>query len=97
MQFRTERLTIRTMTMDDLEASYQHRSCPETSRYIGVPITRAQAQQRLRESCKPWEAEENEKLGLAITLSKNDQFIGELMFKYVNKDSLVGEIGYRLY
>ncbi|WP_192506249.1 GNAT family N-acetyltransferase [Pseudoalteromonas aurantia] len=96
MKFETSRLLMRPMILEDLKASYAHRSCPETSRYIGEPLTLAQAQARLRENCEPWLGEENQRLALAITKKDTQQLIGELMFKYVNKPSLVGEIGYRL-
>ncbi|CAM4290569.1 GNAT family N-acetyltransferase [Pseudoalteromonas byunsanensis] len=97
MRFYTKRLAIRPVTPDDLAASYEHRSCPLTSRYIGEPASYEQAKERLLEGCQPWLALENERLALAITLQNNDHLIGELMFKYVNKASLIGEIGYRLH
>ncbi|OHU86839.1 MULTISPECIES: GNAT family N-acetyltransferase [Pseudoalteromonas] len=97
MQFNTKRLVIRPVTPDDLAASFEHRSCALTSRYIGEPASYEQAKQRLLEGCKPWHAQENERLALAITLQSNERLIGELMFKYVNKESLIGEIGYRLH
>ncbi|WP_105166972.1 GNAT family N-acetyltransferase [Pseudoalteromonas sp. T1lg23B] len=97
MRFNTKRLAIRPMTPDDLSASFEHRSCALTSRYIGEPATYEQAKTRLLEGCQPWQAQENERLALAITLQSNGRLIGELMFKYVNKASLIGEIGYRLH
>ncbi|KAF7765150.1 hypothetical protein PCIT_a4469 [Pseudoalteromonas citrea] len=96
MKFCTSRLIIRPMTMADLQASFAHRSCPQTSRYISDQTTLAQAKQRLSENCQPWLGEENQRLALAITLSGSNELIGEVMFKYINKASLVGEIGYRL-
>ncbi|TMP39198.1 GNAT family N-acetyltransferase [Pseudoalteromonas citrea] len=96
MKICTSRLTIRPMTMADLQASFAHRSCPQTSRYISDQITLAQAKQRLAENCQPWLGEENQRLALAITLNGLNELIGEVMFKYTNKTSLVGEIGYRL-
>ncbi|NOU51911.1 GNAT family N-acetyltransferase [Pseudoalteromonas sp. JBTF-M23] len=97
MHFSTPRLAIRLITAEDLQASYEHRSCSLTSRYIGEPATFEQAKARLLEGCKPWLAEEHQRLALAITLHNSDKLIGELMFKYVNKESLIGEIGYRLH
>jgi RimJ/RimL family protein N-acetyltransferase len=60
-------------------------------------VTFEQARARLEEGCKPWTGDEHQRLALAITLRGEDKLIGELMFKYVNKESLVGEIGYRLH
>jgi RimJ/RimL family protein N-acetyltransferase len=82
--------------MADLPASFAHRSCRQTSRYISDQITLEQAKLRLIENCQPWRGEENQRLALAITLNESKELIGEMMFKYTNKVSLVGEIGYRL-
>ncbi|CAH9066701.1 hypothetical protein PSECIP111951_03866 [Pseudoalteromonas holothuriae] len=97
MQFNTQRLVIRRVTPDDIQACFEHRSCTTTSRYIGEPLTLDQAKARLLEGCEPWHGEEHQRLALGITLNYSGRLIGELMFKYVNTESLIGEIGYRLH
>ncbi|MBE0349244.1 GNAT family N-acetyltransferase [Pseudoalteromonas peptidolytica] len=96
MQFETKRLSIRRMTMADLDAVFAHRKSPITSKYIGLPATRESAKERLRQACKPWNAEPGERLILAIIHKTRAQLIGELVFKYVDKTQKIGEIGLRL-
>ncbi|WP_052380200.1 MULTISPECIES: GNAT family N-acetyltransferase [unclassified Pseudoalteromonas] len=92
----TPRLIIRCMKMSDLSDSFEHRSCADVNKFITVPLTYEQTKVRLEQAVKPWYANENEKLGLAIELKKEKKLIGELMFKYTNLASSVGEVGYRL-
>ncbi|PCK33038.1 GNAT family N-acetyltransferase [Pseudoalteromonas piscicida] len=96
MQFETERLFMRRMTMDDLDAVYSHRKNPKTSKYIGAPATIESAKERLVQACQPWKGEQNERLILAIVNKQKGQLIGELVFKYVDEEKRVGEIGFRL-
>ncbi|ABE56077.1 GCN5-related N-acetyltransferase [Shewanella denitrificans OS217] len=96
MQIITPRLTIRLIRLSDLDASFAHRSDPEVCRFVGAPITKAQALERLKTFVKPWQQQEQEKLLLAITLRDDPQLIGELMFKWTHVESRIAEIGYRL-
>lgn len=96
MQFETERLSIRRMTMDDLDAVYSHRKNPNTSKYIGAPATLESAKERLIQACQPWKGAVDERLILAIVKKPQAQLIGELVFKYVDAGKRVGEIGFRL-
>lgn len=96
MLITTPRLIIRLMRLSDLEDSFAHRSDPKVCRFVGAPITKAQALERLTTFVKPWQQEEHEKLMLAITLQDESTLIGELMFKWTHLESRVAEIGYRL-
>lgn len=96
MRIETERLLIRLMEPIDFEDSYEHRSDPEVCRFISAPLTREQTQHRIEKAIIPWSGEEHSKLALAIELKEEGKLIGELMFKYTNVESDVGEIGYRL-
>lgn len=96
MQFETERLSIRRMTMDDLDAVYGHRKNPYTSKYIGAPATLESAKERLIQACQPWKGGVDERLILAIVNKQKGKLIGELVFKYVDEEKKVGEIGFRL-
>ncbi|AUJ72615.1 GNAT family N-acetyltransferase [Pseudoalteromonas sp. NC201] len=96
MQFETERLSMRRMTMDDLDAVYSHRKNPNTSKYIGAPATFESAKERLVQACQPWKGEQDERLILAIVSKQKGKLIGELVFKYVDEEKKVGEIGFRL-
>jgi len=96
MILETERLIVRNLTMSDLEDSFEHRGDPDVSRFIGKPLTREQAKEKLQQSILPWNRQENSKLMLAIELKDEQKLIGELMFKFTNVDSQIGEIGYRI-
>ncbi|MCO7201237.1 GNAT family N-acetyltransferase [Pseudoalteromonas sp. OANN1] len=96
MQLETERLSIRRMTMDDLDAVYSHRKNPNTSKYIGAPATLESAKERLIQACQPWKGAVDERLILAIVNKQKGKLIGELVFKYVDEEKKVGEIGFRL-
>lgn len=96
MQFETERLSIRRMTMGDLGAVYSHRKNPNTSKYIGAPATFESAKERLIQACQPWKGGVDERLILAIVKKPEAQLIGELVFKYVDAGKRIGEIGFRL-
>jgi len=96
MNIETNRLVIRKLQQDDLEASFAHRSDPDVCRYVSKPITRQQAQSRIDMFSKPWKKQENEKNVLAIELKSAGQLVGEVMIKYSNVESQIAEIGYRL-
>jgi len=96
MKIETNRLLIRKLCVDDLEDSFEHRGDPEVSRYVGEPLTKQQTRERLEQAAKPWNGEENDKLFLAIELRDSNKLIGELMFKYSNLESQIGEVGYRV-
>ncbi|MCF2858308.1 GNAT family N-acetyltransferase [Pseudoalteromonas sp. SMS1] len=96
MQFETARLIIRPLQYDDLNDVYESRKNPETSKYIGPPASRKEAEKRIEEALLPWRETDHHRLMLAIICKTTRQFIGELVFKYVHKNCNIGEIGYRL-
>jgi len=96
MYIETPRLIIRCMKLSDLADSFEHRGCADVNKFIAVPLTFEQTQIRLENAVQPWNGNENEKLGLAIELKKEKKLVGELMFKYTNLASSIGEVGYRL-
>ena len=96
MEFTTKRLIIRRLKVDDLEAIFEHRSDPFTSRFIGRPATLADAQARITQAQSPWEGKEGERLMLAIECKESGLLFGELMFKFVSVEHKCGEVGYRL-
>ncbi len=96
MNLENERLKIRLLALTDLEDSFEHRADPEVCRYVGQPITKQETQQKIEQAMKPWQGKEHHKLFLAIELKSENKLIGELMFKYSNRESGLGEFGCRV-
>ncbi|KZX00216.1 hypothetical protein JL49_12790 [Pseudoalteromonas luteoviolacea] len=96
MRFETARLTVRPLQQSDLTDVYQSRKNPDTSKYIGDPATIEDAKLRIKEATLPWQVIDHQKMMLAIRCKTTNQFIGELLFKFTQKQCHIGEIGYRL-
>lgn len=94
MKIESDRLIIRQIQATDLEGSFELRSDPQVSRYISVPLTKEQAEIKLQKGIQPWHAEDGRVLKLAVVLKSDNQYLGELMFKYISVDDSIGEIGY---
>ncbi|MBQ4811382.1 hypothetical protein A7985_11010 [Pseudoalteromonas luteoviolacea] len=96
MQFETARLIVRPLQQSDLTDVYHSRKNPDTSKYIGDPATLEDAKLRIEEATQPWQGHDHQKMMLAIRCKTTNQFIGELLFKFTQKQCHIGEIGYRL-
>lgn len=96
MRIESNRLLVRQLKAADLNASLTHRLEPEIFKYIGEPPTESQIKQGFNQAVLPWQAQDDEKLGIAIVLKSDNIFTGELMFKYIDKEQGLAEIGYSL-
>ncbi|KNC66979.1 GNAT family N-acetyltransferase [Pseudoalteromonas ardens] len=96
LHFNTARFTIRPLQQSDLHAIYESRRNPDTSRYIGEPATLKDAQDRIDQATAPWQANEHERLLLAIIRREDNVLVGELMYKFLCHNAKTAEIGYRL-
>jgi ribosomal-protein-alanine N-acetyltransferase len=96
MQFETERLTIRLMQSDDLSDVLVYWLDAKVNQYLPFPLDREFATQKFNQSLLPWSGQVGEKLVLAIVEKKTATVIGELMFKHLDKQRGLGEIGYCL-
>ena len=96
IRIETPRLVLRRMRSSDLTDSLEHRSDPQVCRYAHLPQTQQQVAKRIQDAMQAWQGKDGEKLFLAIELTLEQKLIGELMFKYQQADSGVGEIGFHL-
>ena len=96
MQFESPRLLMRPMQPDDIDDVLIWALDPVINQYAPMPSTREFAIERFEKSLTPWQAQDHEKLALAIVEKASNQVIGELMFKYASKACGLIEIGYCL-
>jgi ribosomal-protein-alanine N-acetyltransferase len=96
LQLESPRLLMRPMQADDLEDVLVWALDPVTNQYSPMLNTREFAVERFESSLAPWQAQDNEKLVLAIVEKTSNRVIGELMFKYASKACGLIEIGYCL-
>ena len=96
MRIESARLIIRQMEPRDLNASLEYRRDPEIVKYISAVQTIEQITQRFDIALKDWQGENGEKLALAIELKGEAKMVGELMFKYTDRENMLGEFGYSL-
>ncbi len=95
---RTERATLRTMTLDDVDAVHAYQSDPEVCRYqLYEPRTRAEVEDKIG----TWMhrrtlAEDGDDLELAIDVD-GVGLVGHAYFKLVSVADLTAELGWALH
>lgn len=92
----TERLLLRRLQMNDLEDTLEHRTDSSVCQYISQPMGRGQVVKFLMRQTSQWSGENHHKLNIAIQLKERRKVVGELMFKYWDKESGLAEIGFRM-
>lgn len=95
----TERLTLRKITIDDVDNIFQLDSNPEVMKYVGVPpVTNKQESAKIVENIIN-QYEKNGTGRLAVIEKESNQFIGwsgiKLLTEEVNGFKNVYELGYR--
>lgn len=95
----TERLTLRKITIDDVDNIFQLDSNPEVMKYVGVPpVTNKQESAKMVENIIN-QYEKNGTGRLAVIEKESNQFIGwsgiKLLTQEVNGFKNVYELGYR--
>jgi RimJ/RimL family protein N-acetyltransferase len=95
----TERLLIRPMQREDVDALHAYQSRPDVCRYIPYePRTREEILARFDDPAKTRTAleEEGQFLDLAIVLRENDTLIGDVLLFWHSSEHRKGEIGYAI-
>tara|TARA_R110002167_G_scaffold10266_16_gene47423 strand:+ start:400 stop:897 length:498 start_codon:yes stop_codon:yes gene_type:complete len=82
--------------LSDLSETIAHKEEPSFSKYIGEKPTPIEVKEQLAKDVQNWSAKVNEKLRLVIELKSENKMVGILMFKFVDTDKLIGEIGFSL-
>jgi RimJ/RimL family protein N-acetyltransferase len=95
---RTERLSLRPLSTDDVEALLVYRSRPDVCRYVPFePMTRKVIHDRL---ASVWAAteltDEGQSLTLGIEVTETGRLIGDVVLFWHSRVHAGGEIGYVL-
>jgi RimJ/RimL family protein N-acetyltransferase len=93
---RTERLLLRPLTVDDIDALVSYRSRPEVCRYVPFePMTREVVTERL---ASQWAntalTDEGQALTLGVEVAGTGALAGDVVLFWHNREHAGGEIGY---
>jgi RimJ/RimL family protein N-acetyltransferase len=92
----TERLLLRPLVGDDLDAVHAYQSRPDVARYLyWEPRTRDQVAEALTRRLDPrWPVADGEGMTLAVVRRDSGVLIGDVLLHLVSRDHRQGEIGY---
>jgi len=92
----TERLTLRPISIDDVDEMFQQRSNPDVMKYIVRPLL--QSRREAEELVRNYEFlfEQGISITWAISLKGESKMLGTVGFPRINKENYRGEIGYSL-
>lgn len=93
----TERLRLRPVRSDDLEALFAIRSDPTMMQYIGRPLMKNHTEAEALLALIRGEYEAGTGIKWAITFRDQDEMIGNMMFRGISREHFSGEIGYMLH
>ncbi len=96
MELQSERLLIRSFICSDQDDFVAHRLNQTLSQYIVLGQTKAQVLSRFSQIMAGWNGAEGDKLALAIEYREDHNYAGDLMFRYLDIEAKVAEIGYSL-
>ncbi|MCB1050190.1 MAG: GNAT family N-acetyltransferase [Acidobacteria bacterium] len=91
--FETPRLRVRQVAEKDLGVLIPHRCDPELTRYI-TTHTPESAQKYYQGLLGPWSQEDQAWFCMVMEQKSDGQIVGELVFRYIDKRSLLAEFGY---
>ena len=93
---RTERLTLRLLTMDDVDDAYAYQSLEEVARYeLFEPRTREQVAEKI-EKWRHATALEKDDDYIQFAIDLDGRVIGELFFEIKRAKDQLGEIGWTI-
>lgn len=92
----TERLSMRRFRSTDLAEEIKQQQDPEVVRYIREPMSNEEVVNFFEQFIKPFEATEQEWLGICVELSGTGENIGAISFRIESIELGIFEIGYRL-
>jgi RimJ/RimL family protein N-acetyltransferase len=93
---RTERLLLRPLTLDDVDALLAYRSRPDVCRYVPFqPMDRRVVEERL---AGQWAltalTDEGQALTLGVELARTGELVGDVILFWHSREHRGGEIGY---
>lgn len=92
----SERLKIRRLVQEDLDAFLHHRSDAEVCRFIAPPLDR-KGVEKLFEDRAVWKGEEGHMIAVPIVLKATNEVIGEGALRVESIGGRRAEIGYLLH
>ena len=92
----SDRLLLRQITTNDVDAVFELRSNPETMRYIPRPVAKSTADAIDLITQITSKINQNTDINWAITLKKNSDLIGIIGHYRINHENYRSEIGYIL-
>jgi RimJ/RimL family protein N-acetyltransferase len=95
LQLDTERLTLRRFKASDMAFEVKQNMDAEVIRYIREPMSYEAAVERFQEFFAPWQATEDEWLGLCVVRKSDGETLGAVSFRFESLPFSVVEIGYR--
>lgn len=93
----SERLILRGLRPDDLEATLAHRGHSIVARYTAPPMSRKKAREHIANMQHPMALENGKWCCFGITKKEDDHVMGEIAFRMESRDDLRAEVGYRLH
>lgn len=96
LPIRTERLILRPVTLDDVDAVHAYQGDEEVCRYIPpVPRTREEIAERITTGIVSAElTEEGKAMTLGVERQDTGEFIGDVLLFWRSAEHRTGEIGY---
>lgn len=94
---RTERLILRQVSHDDVQAVFDMRSDPETMKYIPRPVARNLEDAMSIIRAMELGQQKKESINWAITLAGDNRLLGIIGYPRMDKEHRRGEIGYLLH
>ncbi|MDQ6851359.1 MAG: GNAT family N-acetyltransferase [Actinomycetota bacterium] len=95
---RTERLILRPLVPDDVDAVHAYQSREDVCRYIPYsPRTRAEVAERLgSDRNRSTLDDEGQAMLAAVVVTESDRVVGDVMLAWTSREHRSGEVGYVL-
>jgi RimJ/RimL family protein N-acetyltransferase len=92
----TERLAIRPLTLDDVDALHSYRSIPEVCRYVPFePMSKDEIAERIGRQWAGRElTDEGQVFILGVELRDDAVLVGDVMLAWSSREHATGEIGW---
>jgi RimJ/RimL family protein N-acetyltransferase len=93
---RTDRLLIRPLTLDDVDAMHAYRSIPEVCRYVPFePMTKDDIAARIgRQYARRELTDEGEAFILGVEVAASQSLVGDVMLAWSSREHATAEIGW---
>jgi RimJ/RimL family protein N-acetyltransferase len=93
---RTERLLVRPLTLDDVDAQHAYRSIPEVCRFVPFdPMDKQEIAARIgRQWARRELTDEGQGFILGVEVAETGTLVGDLMLAWSSREHATGELGW---